>query len=162
MRWGLLADSVSLNLNRTLTCVMWHYSSKIQLWIYPLWRGYGTIFAIILDIDGQCVSISAYTSEAACVSQRRGGYTHVWAVPHDASDVTRKECLVQADPPECRQAEYSRYGDKKFWKMFSHECDTNYHMFYVWTKFYMISQSFYCNVTKSPIEQKARNNANML
>ncbi|KAK3102065.1 hypothetical protein FSP39_008504 [Pinctada imbricata] len=50
----------------------------------------------------------AYTNEGSCVRQTRGGYRHVWAVPYDTANINQKECLVVADAPDCRQADYSR------------------------------------------------------
>lgn len=50
----------------------------------------------------------AYTTEAACNAQSKGGLTYRWAVPYDATSVTKKECLVQLDQPDCKEAQYSR------------------------------------------------------
>lgn len=50
----------------------------------------------------------AYTSEAQCTGQTTGGMTFIWAVPYDAEDVTKKECLVKLDRPDCRAADLSR------------------------------------------------------
>lgn len=50
----------------------------------------------------------AYTNEAQCKSQNNGGMTYIWAVPYDATDVTKKECLVRLDQPDCKEAQYSR------------------------------------------------------
>ena len=52
---------------------------------------------------------SAYTNEAQCKSRNNGGMTYIWAVPYDATDVTKKECLVRLDQPDCKEAQYSRY-----------------------------------------------------
>ncbi|XP_048739300.1 protein DD3-3-like isoform X2 [Ostrea edulis] len=49
-----------------------------------------------------------YTTESQCTSQPERGNRFVWAVPYDATDVNKKECLVQAPPLDCRQADYSR------------------------------------------------------
>ncbi|XP_060076266.1 protein DD3-3-like [Ylistrum balloti] len=50
----------------------------------------------------------AYTSEDQCTRQSAGGYTYIWAVPFDAQDVTKKECLIKLDAPNCRAADFSR------------------------------------------------------
>lgn len=51
---------------------------------------------------------SALTSEGQCTSTNTGGMTYIWAVPFDATDVTKKECLVRLDQPDCKEAQYSR------------------------------------------------------
>ena len=52
--------------------------------------------------------VLAYTTEAQCTRQSNGGMTYIWEIPYDATDVTKKECLVRLDPPDCREASYSR------------------------------------------------------
>lgn len=49
-----------------------------------------------------------YTTAGQCNSQPERGNRYVWAVPYDATDVTKAECLVQAPPVDCKQADWSR------------------------------------------------------
>ncbi|OWF51651.1 protein DD3-3-like [Mizuhopecten yessoensis] len=50
----------------------------------------------------------AFTSEGECTRQTAWGYSYIWAVPFDAQDVTKKECLIKLDAPDCRAADFSR------------------------------------------------------
>ncbi|KAK3607198.1 hypothetical protein CHS0354_008882 [Potamilus streckersoni] len=48
-----------------------------------------------------------YVSEATCVGTRNG-MRYIWAIPYDAEDVEKKECLVALEKPDCQEAPWSR------------------------------------------------------
>ncbi|XP_052266870.1 protein DD3-3-like [Dreissena polymorpha] len=50
----------------------------------------------------------AFTSEAACVAASSGKVRYIWGVPHDASDVNAKQCLVALGTVDCKAAPWSR------------------------------------------------------
>lgn len=56
------------------------------------------------------IFLAEYTTAGQCNSQPERGNRYVWAVPYDATDVTKAECLVQAPPVDCKQADWSRYN----------------------------------------------------
>jgi hypothetical protein len=49
-----------------------------------------------------------YTTEGSCVSASNGNVKYIWAVPYDAEDVTKKQCLVALETPDCYDAPWSR------------------------------------------------------
>ncbi|XP_045164197.2 protein DD3-3-like isoform X2 [Mercenaria mercenaria] len=50
----------------------------------------------------------AYNTEAKCTSASNGYVKYIWAVPYDAEDVTKKQCLVALETPDCYEAPWSR------------------------------------------------------
>ncbi|CAF0996235.1 unnamed protein product [Brachionus calyciflorus] len=49
-----------------------------------------------------------FNDESKCQSQTTDKIIYKWALPYDAIDINRKECLVLLPKPVCRQAEWTR------------------------------------------------------
>ncbi|XP_041348276.1 protein DD3-3-like [Gigantopelta aegis] len=61
-----------------------------------------------VDFHNYLEKATEFKTEASCVTANKAGLKYVWGIPYDASDVSKKECLVQLDQPDCGEAPWSR------------------------------------------------------